>query len=240
MVGRRGSGRTCGSATSCASTTSARSAAYWSVPATETTALNGSWVPGPGAKLFDAVRAELGGGPLPIVAEDLGDITDEVRDAARRARRSRDEGPAVRASTSADSEYLPHRHTENAVVYTGTHDNDTARGWYAALKPEERERVWDYLGSRRTRDPVGADPRGVRLGRGAGHRADAGRPRPRERGAHEHPGRARRQLDLARPGLGVSSRGRRSPARGWPCLSGRFPPHSLNFQREVTLRSRRE
>ena len=46
----------------------------------------------------------------------------------------------------ADSEYLPHRHTENAVVYTGTHDNDTARGWYANLKPEERERVYDYLG----------------------------------------------------------------------------------------------
>ena len=47
-------------------------AAYWSVPATETTAINGSWQPGPGPKLFDAVRAELGDGPLPIVAEDLG------------------------------------------------------------------------------------------------------------------------------------------------------------------------
>jgi 4-alpha-glucanotransferase len=46
----------------------------------------------------------------------------------------------------SDSEYLPHRYPEHCVVYTGTHDNDTARGWYAALKPEERERVWDYLG----------------------------------------------------------------------------------------------
>jgi 4-alpha-glucanotransferase len=48
---------------------------------------------------------------------------------------------------AADSEYLPHRHVPNSVVYSGTHDNDTAKGWYAALKPEERERVWDYLGS---------------------------------------------------------------------------------------------
>ena len=46
-----------------------------------------------------------------------------------------------------DSDYLPHRHVPCSVVYTGTHDNDTARGWYAGLKPEERERVWDYLGS---------------------------------------------------------------------------------------------
>ena len=53
----------------------------------------------------------------------------------------------------ADSEYLPHRHTENALVYTGTHDNDTARGWYGALKPEERERVYDYLGSDGTEIP---------------------------------------------------------------------------------------
>ena len=120
-------------------------AAYWSVPATEATAINGSWQPGPGSKLFDAVREELGGGPLPIVAEDLGHITDEVRDLLAELG-----VPGMKvlqfAFYEADSEYLPHRHTENAVVYTGTHDNDTARGWYANLKPEERERVYDYLG----------------------------------------------------------------------------------------------
>ena len=120
-------------------------AAYWSVPATEATAINGSWQPGPGSKLFDAVRAELGGGPLPIVAEDLGHITDEVRDLLAELG-----VPGMKvlqfAFYEADSEYLPHRHTENAVVYTGTHDNDTARGWYANLKTEERERVYDYLG----------------------------------------------------------------------------------------------
>jgi 4-alpha-glucanotransferase len=121
--------------------------AYWSVPAGDPTALNGKWVPGPGAKLFDAVRTAIGGdAPLPIVAEDLGDIDDDVK-----ALLAGLGLPGMKvlqfAFYGADSEYLPHRHTPNALVYTGTHDNDTARGWYAALKPEERERVFDYLGS---------------------------------------------------------------------------------------------
>jgi 4-alpha-glucanotransferase len=119
-------------------------AAYWAVPAAETTAINGEWRPGPGSKLFDAVRAALG--KPPIVAEDLGVITEEVKALLRELG-----FPGMKVLQFAfyepDSEYLPHRHTENAVVYTGTHDNDTAQGWYAALKPEERERVFDYLGA---------------------------------------------------------------------------------------------
>jgi 4-alpha-glucanotransferase len=117
---------------------------YWAVPATERTALGGHWVPGPGRRLFDAAREALG--PLPILAEDLGDITPDVRALL--------DGlgfPGMKILQfgfyGSDSEYLPHRYTPNCVVYTGTHDNDTARGWYAALKPEERERVWDYLGN---------------------------------------------------------------------------------------------
>jgi 4-alpha-glucanotransferase len=118
-------------------------AAYWSVPAVERTALGGRWVPGPGRRLFDAAREALGA--LPILAEDLGVITEEVRALL--------DGlgfPGMKVLQfgfyGSDSEYLPHRHVPNCVVYTGTHDNDTARGWYQALKPEERERVWDYLG----------------------------------------------------------------------------------------------
>ncbi len=119
-------------------------AAYWSVPPSEKTALNGRWLPGPGRKLFDAVRAALH--DLPIVAEDLGDIQDDVRQLLK------DLGiPGMKvlqfAFAEDDSEHLPHRHDRNAVVYTGTHDNDTARGWFEAAKPEERERVRDYLGS---------------------------------------------------------------------------------------------
>jgi 4-alpha-glucanotransferase len=120
-------------------------ASYWAVPAGETTASNGRWLPGPGRRLFDAVRDALGGS-LPIVAEDLGSITDDVRDLLA------DLGiPGMKvlqfAFSEPDSEYLPHRHVPNCVVYTGTHDNDTARAWYAALEDEARERVRDYLGS---------------------------------------------------------------------------------------------
>jgi 4-alpha-glucanotransferase len=119
-------------------------AAYWSVPASEKTALNGRWLPGPGRKLFDAVRAALQ--DLPLVAEDLGVIKDDVRQLLK------DLGiPGMKvlqfAFSEPDNEHLPHRHVPNSVVYTGTHDNDTARGWYAAMKTEERERVRDYLGS---------------------------------------------------------------------------------------------
>lgn len=119
-------------------------AAYWSVPASDATALNGRWVPGPGRKLFDAARKALGG--LPVLAEDLGDITKEVRELMAQLRI-----PGMKILQfgfyGSDSEYLPHRYPRDCVVYTGTHDNDTARGWYAGLKPEEKQRVWDYLGS---------------------------------------------------------------------------------------------
>ncbi len=121
-------------------------AAYWSVPASDDTALNGRWLPGPGRKLFDAARRALGGQPLALLAEDLGDISKDVREllSSRRI-------PGMKvlqfAFYGADSEYPPHRYRRECVVYTGTHDNDTARGWYEGLKPEERQRVGDYLGS---------------------------------------------------------------------------------------------
>ncbi len=118
-------------------------AAYWSVAASEKTALSGRWLPGPGRRLFDDAREALG--RLPILAEDLGIITQEVRDLLAALG-----FPGMKVLQFAffepDSEYLPHRYTRNCVVYTGTHDNDTARGWYAGLNPEERQRVEDYLG----------------------------------------------------------------------------------------------
>jgi 4-alpha-glucanotransferase len=119
-------------------------AAYWAVPAGEKTAINGRWLPGPGKKLFDAVRAELG--KVPLVAEDLGTITPDVRRLLTKLGL-----PGMKilqfAFYEADSPYLPHRHVPNAVVYTGTHDNDTTRGWWATLDPKARWRVSSYLGS---------------------------------------------------------------------------------------------
>jgi 4-alpha-glucanotransferase len=119
-------------------------AAYWAVPAGEKTAMNGRWLPGPGRKLFDAVRHELG--KVPLVAEDLGTITPDVR---RLLAKLGIPGMKVLqfAFYEADSPYLPHRHVPNAVVYTGTHDNDTTRGWWGTLDPGARRRVSAYLGS---------------------------------------------------------------------------------------------
>ncbi len=110
---------------------------YWSVPAQEKTALNGSWKPGPGRAFFQEMesrldRSDRSGIPvnLPIIAEDLGVITPAVE-------KLRDDlhFPGMKILLFAFDEdphnaYLPHNITRNCVVYTGTHDNDTAVGWY--------------------------------------------------------------------------------------------------------------
>jgi 4-alpha-glucanotransferase len=113
--------------------------AYWAVPADAATARTGSWRRGPGRELFDAVAAELG--KLPLVAEDLGVITGPVE-------RLRDElglpGMHVLQWGFDDAPGNPHRpsaHRELGVVYTGTHDNDTALGWWRSLSVGQRERT---------------------------------------------------------------------------------------------------
>ncbi len=118
-------------------------AAYWAVPAGEQTAVKGKWMPGPGSRLFDTVRAALG--PVPLIAEDLGDITGEVRDLLAATGFP---GMTVLqfAFGTDDHEYQPHKFVPNAVVYTGTHDNDTTAGWWRSLGEGERTRVRDYLG----------------------------------------------------------------------------------------------
>ena len=118
-------------------------AAYWEIPATEPTAIHGRWMPGPGRALFDAVRDALG--DLPLVAEDLGHITKEVHEL-----RNAIGVPGMKilqfAFAQPDSPHLPHCYDPKTVVYTGTHDNDTARGWYDNATPAEREAIASYLG----------------------------------------------------------------------------------------------
>jgi len=102
--------------------------AYWEVPAHETTAVNGRWIKGPGAPLFQSIAAALGS--LPIIAEDLGVITPAVE-----ALRDQFAFPGMRVlqfgfSSDASNIHLPHHWLRNSVVYSGTHDNDTAAGWY--------------------------------------------------------------------------------------------------------------
>lgn len=105
--------------------------AHWEVPASETTAMNGSWVKGPGAELFAALQREFG--ELPIIAENLGVITPEVEQIRHQfgfpgmailqfAFGNDPQGPSFR----------PHNYVPNLVAYTGTHDNDTTMGWWTS------------------------------------------------------------------------------------------------------------
>ena len=118
-------------------------AAYWEVPAASKTAIVGRWVPGPGKAIFDAIERALG--PLRIVAEDLGVITPDVvelRDACG--------FPGMRVlqfafGDDATNPYLPHHHVVNTVVYTGTHDNETSRGWWDHAPVHERAFAGSYL-----------------------------------------------------------------------------------------------
>jgi 4-alpha-glucanotransferase len=116
---------------------------YWEVPADAETAATGRWVQGPGAALFEALRAGLGG--LPLIAEDLGLITPEVE-----ALRARLGLPGMRILQFAFGDtpanrYLPHHYERNTVVYTGTHDNDTTNGWAGHLSDGERWMLNRYL-----------------------------------------------------------------------------------------------
>jgi 4-alpha-glucanotransferase len=122
---------------------------YWEIPATEPTAIHGRWVEGPRDDLFHALRQALG--KLPIIAEDLGLITDEVR-----ALRQRLDLPGMRIlqfgfGNRGAHIYLPHQFERNTVVYTGTHDNDTILGWWRTATEEERCHASAYLGH----DPEG-------------------------------------------------------------------------------------
>lgn len=118
-------------------------AGYWQVPYGEKTAVKGRWVPGPGEGFFEVVDIVLG--DLPIIAEDLGVITADVI-----AMRERFNFPGMRIFQFAfqgdpQEPFLPHNHVENCVVYTGTHDNDTARGWYERVSEEERSFYRRYM-----------------------------------------------------------------------------------------------
>src|SRR5580765_7367188 len=112
---------------------------YWAVPAANKTAVHGKWRRGPGKDLFRAVEAELG--ELPVVAEDLGVITEPV---VRLRRELGFPGMVVlQFAIGGDprSPHLPENHDEESVVYTGTHDNDTSRGWWESLPKRVRART---------------------------------------------------------------------------------------------------
>jgi 4-alpha-glucanotransferase len=120
--------------------------AYWAIPATEETATRGEWIKAPGEALFLRLREVFG--ELPFVAEDLGLITPEVEQL-----RQEFNFPGMRIlqfgfGSRESHNYLPHRYEPNSVVYTGTHDNDTTRGWWENGTTEtERAAATTYLGN---------------------------------------------------------------------------------------------
>jgi len=123
-------------------------AAYWEVPVERETAREGRWVPGPGAEIFETFRSALGEN-LPILAEDLGEITPDVFEL-----RDRFGLPGMRvlqfafgADSLADI-YVPENYTENSVAYTGTHDNDTTMGYFRSVPG---------VGSTRTEEDIEAE-----------------------------------------------------------------------------------
>jgi 4-alpha-glucanotransferase len=118
-------------------------AGYWEIPGNAETAENGKWIPGPGIELFHAIRKALG--ELPIIAEDLGEITPDVIELRETLGL-----PGMKilqfGFSGPDNPFLPHHYPENCVVYTGTHDNDTALGWYRTCPHHERDFYHRYLG----------------------------------------------------------------------------------------------
>jgi 4-alpha-glucanotransferase len=118
--------------------------AYWSVPADEKTAINGSWIPAKGDKLLKIFREQVG--ELPLVAEDLGVITPEVE-------KLRDdfELPGMKVlqfgfGSDPSNHDLPHNYRRRFVAYTGTHDNNTTLGWLRSVKDNEKKMVKWYFG----------------------------------------------------------------------------------------------
>jgi 4-alpha-glucanotransferase len=118
---------------------------YWEIPVSEPTAVAGQWRQGPGMALFDALEAALG--PLPVIAEDLGLITDAVTELRLACR-----FPGMRIlhfafGDTPGNPYRPHNYVTQTVAYTGTHDNNTSLGWWKAASATERDAATDYLGA---------------------------------------------------------------------------------------------
>ena len=120
---------------------------YYSIPYGNETAVDGTWMPGPGMDLFRTIEEKLG--KLNIIAEDLGFLTESVLQMLS------DSGfPGMKVvqfafDPNGGSAYLPHNYPENSVVYTGTHDNDTTRGWYHSTDKATRDFAKEYINTQR-------------------------------------------------------------------------------------------
>lgn len=118
--------------------------AYYSIPSTEKTAINGKWVKGPGIELFNAIKEKLG--KKDIIAEDLGLLTEDVYELLEKCGYPGMKVLQFGFNPNEDSEHLPHNYRNHMVCYTGTHDNMTLKEWLETISKEEYNFVCEYLG----------------------------------------------------------------------------------------------
>ena len=127
---------------------------FYSIPFGSKTAETGSWVKGPGNEFFTALEKHFG--EMPVIAEDLGFLTDSVREMLKKSGFPGMKVLQFAFDTREDSDYLPHNYTKNSVVYTGTHDNNTVLGWLDEVSPATKEHAQKYLASNQGTDFVDA------------------------------------------------------------------------------------
>ncbi len=118
-------------------------AGYWEIPGDAETADNGRWVKAPGNALFKKLKQELG--DIPVIAEDLGVITPDVEEMRKKFGFPGMKILLFAFSGDPQDPYRPHNYPRNCVAYTGTHDNDTALGWYQRVPDEERKFCLQYM-----------------------------------------------------------------------------------------------
>ena len=120
---------------------------YYAIPGEETTAVNGEWRKGPGMEFFEAIIKNCGN--VNFIAEDLGFLTPKVHGLRRACGFPGMKVLEFAFDSREESDYLPHNYEKNCVVYTGTHDNDTAAGWFQAASKEDRAYACRYMGIER-------------------------------------------------------------------------------------------
>ena len=118
---------------------------YYCIPAADKTARNGTWRKGPDAALFDSIKRDMG--DLPVIAEDLGYLTPEVKSLLAHVGFPGMKIVQFAFDSREESDYLPHRYIQNSVVYTGTHDNDTIEGWKKSASADDVAYAIKYLRS---------------------------------------------------------------------------------------------
>ncbi len=127
---------------------------YYAIPYGNPTAEKGEWRKGPGIALFQTMKKELG--DMKVIAEDLGFLTPSVIKLVQRTGYPGMKILQFAFDSREESDYLPHNYIKNCIVYTGTHDNDTTRGWFDKLPRVDKKFAKDYLGIRNNKDAVWA------------------------------------------------------------------------------------